>query len=135
MFGHIGYRVRDLPTARRFDEAAAAALGLQVIDNSETSFLVIRSTEALLPFVWIGTEQPAFWSARHQVSASPIHVAFAARSRAEVDAFHKAVLAAGGNDNGKPNPRGPAAAHCYAAFAPDPDGNNIEAGVREAPAA
>ena len=37
----------------------------------------------------------------------------------------------GGIDNGAPGPRGPAEMKYYAAFALDPDGNNVEAGVRE----
>jgi catechol 2,3-dioxygenase-like lactoylglutathione lyase family enzyme len=48
-----------------------------------------------------------------------------------VDRFYEAALAAGGRDNGGPAPRGPAEMNYYAAFVLDPDGNNIEAGVRE----
>ena len=43
-----------------------------------------------------------------------------------VDAFHKAALANGGQDNGAPGER-PYHPGYYAAFALDPDGNNIEA--------
>lgn len=53
------------------------------------------------------------------------HLAFQARDRATVDAFHKAALAAGGKDNGAPGER-PYHPGYYAAFAIDPDGNNIE---------
>jgi hypothetical protein len=48
-----------------------------------------------------------------------------------VDAFHHAALASGGMDNGAPGPRGPAEMGYYTAFVLDPDGNNVEAGVRE----
>jgi catechol 2,3-dioxygenase-like lactoylglutathione lyase family enzyme len=58
-----------------------------------------------------------------------MHVAFVARSRAAVDAFHRAALAAGGTDNGPPGPRAGAGDY-YGAFVLDPDGNNIEACVR-----
>ena len=61
---------------------------------------------------------------------SPIHVAFVAPSWEAVDAFHKAALEAGGKDNGAPGLRGPKEMGYYAAFALDPDGNNIEAGIR-----
>ena len=57
------------------------------------------------------------------------HTAFAAKSRAEVDAFHAAALAAGATDNGPPGSReaqGYSAGY-YAAFVFDLDGNNIEA--------
>jgi predicted lactoylglutathione lyase len=54
-----------------------------------------------------------------------VHLAFAARSREEVDAFH----AAGYRDNGAPGvrPYGPPNSTTYAAYLLDPDGNNVEA--------
>ena len=65
----------------------------------------------------------------------PVHIAFVARSRAEVDAFHRTGLEAGFADNGPPGVReqysSPEAGRYYAAFLLDPDGNNIEAVVRE----
>jgi catechol 2,3-dioxygenase-like lactoylglutathione lyase family enzyme len=131
MIDHMGVRVRDLAASRRFYDACAAALGLQTIDNTSDSFLLGRSAGEPVPFVWIGTASPAFWTAAHSTSASPIHLAFKARDRAAVDAFHTAGLAAGGTDNGAPGLRGPAEMDYYAAFVLDPDGNNIEAGVRK----
>lgn len=130
MFDHIGFRVRDLRAARRFYEATMAALGLAVIDNSDNSFLIGPNAERPIPFVWVGTDEPAFWTAAHRVSTSPIHLAFSAHDLAAVDAFHRAALAAGGRDNGAPGPRGPEAMHYYGAYALDPDGNNVEAGHR-----
>ena len=53
------------------------------------------------------------------------HLAFQARDRATVEAFHRAALANGGKDNGAPGER-PYHPGYYAAFALDPDGNNIE---------
>ncbi len=132
MFDHIGFRVRDLRAARRFYDAVAGALGLRTIDNSAHSFLLVRSTERTVPFIWIGTDQPAFWNGAHQVSASPIHLALSAKTPQEVDAFHRAALQAGGIDNGFPGPRGPAEMHYYGAYVLDPDGNNVEAGCRGA---
>ena len=54
------------------------------------------------------------------------HLAFQAASRAAVEAFHAAALAGGGTDNGAPGERSYHPGY-YAAFALDPDGNNIEA--------
>ncbi len=54
------------------------------------------------------------------------HLAFQARDRAMVDAFHQAALAHGGKDNGGPGERDYHPGY-YAAFVLDPDGNNIEA--------
>jgi catechol 2,3-dioxygenase-like lactoylglutathione lyase family enzyme len=131
MIDHFGFRVRDLTRARVFYDAILPPLGLQAIDNSQESFLIGRSAAEPLPFIWVGVTQPAFWSSEHETSRSPIHVAFKAVSRRAVEEFHRAALAAGGTDNGAPGPRGPAEMRYYAAFALDPDGNNIEAGVRE----
>ena len=131
MIDHLGFRVRDLRAARRFYEAVTRPLGLAVIDNTATSFLVGQSADEPVPFLWIGTDQPAFWTDRHMTSASPLHLAFQAADRLSVEAFHAAALANGGTDNGPPGPRGPEALNYYAAFALDPDGNNIEAGYRE----
>jgi len=66
-----------------------------------------------------------FWIARSE-TVVPTHVAFEARSSDEVKAFHKAALAAGGKDNGRPGYRDYWPGY-YAAFAYDPDGHNIEA--------
>ena len=63
-----------------------------------------------------------------------LHLAFVAQTRAQVDAFHRAALAAGGRDNGPPGLRPMYHANYYAAFVIDPDGHNIEA-VCHAPSA
>ena len=131
MLDHMGFRVKNLEAARRFYDACAGPLGLATIDNSEQSFLIGRSAKKPLPFIWVGTALPAFWTAAHTTSAAPIHVAFAAKDRAAVDRFYAAALDAGGMDNGAPGRRGPEEMNYYAAFVLDPDGNNIEAGVRE----
>ncbi len=65
----------------------------------------------------------------------PIHIAFVASSRAQVDAFHSAGIEGGYADNGPPGVReqysSDDAGRYYAAFLLDPDGNNVEAVVRE----
>ena len=59
------------------------------------------------------------------------HLAFAADSRAVVDAFYEAAIAAGGTDNGKPGLREIYHPTYYGAFVLDPDGYNIEAVCHE----
>jgi catechol 2,3-dioxygenase-like lactoylglutathione lyase family enzyme len=66
-----------------------------------------------------------FWISKEK-TVVPMHVAFQAKSREQVEAFHKAALAAGGKDNGGPGYRDYSPGY-YAAFVLDPDGNNIEA--------
>ena len=55
------------------------------------------------------------------------HLAWKAQTRAQVDAFYAAAIAAGGKDNGAPGLRPEYHAHYYGAFVIDPEGNNIEA--------
>ena len=71
--------------------------------------------------------KPQLWLSQGEPPVSPLHIAFAARNRAEVDAFHAAALAAGGKDNGAPGLRPHYHPNYYGAFAIDPDGHNIEA--------
>ena len=66
-----------------------------------------------------------FWISAEKKLA-PTHLAFEARNRKQVEAFHKAALAAGAKDNGPPGYRDYSPGY-FAAFAIDPDGHNIEA--------
>ncbi len=63
----------------------------------------------------------------------PLHIAFRVSSRAAVDAFHVAALAAGGEDNGEPGLRRQYHPNYYSAYVLDPDGHNIEAVCHDAP--
>ncbi len=76
MIDHFGFRVRDLERARLFYDAILPPLGLQAVDNTAESFLIGRSAEEPLPFIWVGVAQPAFWTVEHEISRSPIHVGF-----------------------------------------------------------
>ena len=67
--------------------------------------------------IWLSTGTP---------NQPPLHVAFRAANRQQVDAFHAAALAAGGRDNGAPGLRPHYHPDYYGAFVLDPDGNNIE---------
>lgn len=58
---------------------------------------------------------------------SNLHFCFTAPTRASVDAFHAAALAAGGSDNGAPGLREAYGPGYYAAFVVDPDGYRLEA--------
>jgi catechol 2,3-dioxygenase-like lactoylglutathione lyase family enzyme len=71
--------------------------------------------------------KPSFWIGDGEPLTGHIHVAFLAPSRAAVDVFYRAALAAGGKDNGPPGLRPHYHANYYAAFVFDLDGNNIEA--------
>jgi catechol 2,3-dioxygenase-like lactoylglutathione lyase family enzyme len=56
-----------------------------------------------------------------------LHVAFAATSRAQVDAWWEALTNAGHSDDGNPGPRPEYGPAYYGAFIRDSDGNSVEA--------
>ncbi|MDH2327362.1 VOC family protein [Cereibacter sp. SYSU M97828] len=130
MLDHTGIVVSDLARARRFYDAIAVPLGLGTTDNGEHAFLLGRSADDPIPYLWIGTLRPSYWAEGSRPGLNQMHIAFAAPSRDAVDAFHKAALGAGGTDHGAPGPRD-AFGNYYGAFVLDPDGNNIEACIRE----
>ncbi|QUN31514.1 VOC family protein [Cupriavidus sp. KK10] len=73
------------------------------------------------------------FSPSHRASYTPpkekpahIHLAFAAETRQQVEAFYRAALEAGGKDNGAPGLRPHYHANYYAAVVIGPDGHNIE---------
>ena len=123
MIDHIGLTVADLDKARAFYLGALQPLGIAVVMEVTEEMTGGHGAHLGLgkdgnPFFWIGTGKAA---------TTGCHVAFAAGSTAEVDAFHAAALAAGGRDNGAPGLRPHYHAGYYGAFVFDPDGNNIEA--------
>jgi catechol 2,3-dioxygenase-like lactoylglutathione lyase family enzyme len=72
-----------------------------------------------------------FWLANGTKATNPqFHVAFVAETRAQVDNFYDAAIAAGGKDNGKPGTRENYPPNYYCAFVLDLDGQNIEAVCR-----
>lgn len=127
MLDHFGFIVRDLTAARRFYEAALKPLGLAVVEEQESAFIIMNPADPGC-FVYIGSGRPTFWTDASKPGVSPAHYGFAAKDKAAVDAFYAAGLAAGGRDNGAPGDRRPG---YYGAYLLDPDGNNIEAGFRQ----
>ena len=118
VFDHVKLGVRDAQESIRFYKTVLAALEIPPIweaeDGAQFANLVVS-----------GRAEPG----------GPIHVAFSARSREEVDAFHRAGIEAGYRDNGPPGVReqysSDEGGRYYAAFLLDPDGNNVEAVRRE----
>ena len=114
---HMNLHVRDLERSRAFYAAAVAALGM-----------IEQEGDDFIGFGHPGHEDLCLVQ-RDEVQ--PIHVALAASSREQVDAFHAAALAAGGRDNGAPGLRPQYHPGYYGAFVLDPDGHNLEAVVHE----
>ncbi len=125
MIDHLSSYAMDYPATRTFYEAALAELGYSV--QSEMAL----DSDAELPGRRICAFGPdgrsVFWVIEVRQAASPRHVAFVADHRQSVDAFHRAGLAAGGQDNGAPGLRPIYHEHYYGSFLTDPDGNNVEA--------
>jgi catechol 2,3-dioxygenase-like lactoylglutathione lyase family enzyme len=128
MLDHIGFGVSDLARSTAFYERALALLGYRIVMR------VTPEESGGHAYVGFGDDRkPYFWIGTGNVLEGRLHVAFAAKDRAAVDAFHRAALAAGGEDNGPPGLRPHYHPNYYGAFVLDPDGHNVEA-VCHAPA-
>lgn len=124
MIDHIGLAVSDIARSKAFYETALAPLGYAVVQeatNDVGNNVVLMGAGGEIDFVIADGERVGQGN----------HVAFRTDSRAKVDAFHAAALAAGGKDNGPPGLRPQYGEGYYAAFVFDPDGMNVEAVFHE----
>jgi catechol 2,3-dioxygenase-like lactoylglutathione lyase family enzyme len=114
VFDHVKLGVRDAEASKTFYRTVLATLDIPPLWESDRGAQYAN-------LVVSGDAEPS----------SPVHIGFVARSRQEVDAFHRAGVDAAFEDNGPPGVRerysSEAAGLYYAAFLLDPDGNNIEA--------
>lgn len=113
MIHHISIYVSDYAKSKAFYQKALQPLG----------YTLMMEFPGVGGF---GEQNPDIWLSQKE-SAQNTHVALAADTRAKVDEFYKAAIAAGGKDNGAPGIRADYSPNYYAAFVIDPDGNNIEA--------
>jgi catechol 2,3-dioxygenase-like lactoylglutathione lyase family enzyme len=115
LIDHLQLVVRDLAASRRFYEAVFKVLEIPIGGNGDNYFwadeLFVSTPES--------DAAQGHLTGRH-------HLAFQAKDRAMVDAFHRAALEHGAKDNGPPGERRYHPGY-YAAFVLDPDGYNIEA--------
>ncbi len=121
---HLGINVSDHARARAFYDQALAPLGITPAMNYGLATGYGRGPK---PDFWISEGKTRTQTDEQVRVITTVHVCFAARSRAEVDAFYEAALAAGGRDNGKPGVRSEYHDNYYGAFVLDPDGHNVEA--------
>jgi catechol 2,3-dioxygenase-like lactoylglutathione lyase family enzyme len=115
---HLVIGVSDLETSRRFYAQALEPLGFREIGSSDEG----QSGVSFGP-----GDLDDFSISEKYEPGGQIHIAFAADTKEQVDAFHTAALAAGGTDNGAPGPRPEYSQGYYGAFVLDPDGHNVEA--------
>jgi catechol 2,3-dioxygenase-like lactoylglutathione lyase family enzyme len=121
---HMSVNVRDFDKSKNFYMKALAPLGITLAMEYKHFAGFGRGGK---PEFWTSAGPTDFQKEEHLRFITPGHVCFAAQSRAEVDAFYRAALEAGGRDNGAPGIRAHYHANYYGAFVIDPDGHNIEA--------
>lgn len=115
MFDHIGFGVTDYERSKAFFLQALQPLGVTVAMEGPYGVGLGRGGK------------PSLWMYQSDEKPAPLHLAFTADDRQQVDAFYRAALAAGGKDNGAPGLRPHYHANYYGAFVIGPDGHNVEA--------
>jgi catechol 2,3-dioxygenase-like lactoylglutathione lyase family enzyme len=119
MIDHVSLAVSNLERAVPFYERIFAPLGMVR--------LVTRPA-----MVGFGKTYPEVWI-NLRAGLTPLtpdngaHLCLRAKTTREVDAFHAAAMAAGGNSESAPSLRPHDRVRYYAAFIADADGNRIEA--------
>jgi catechol 2,3-dioxygenase-like lactoylglutathione lyase family enzyme len=112
----------DLARAKRFYDPLMATLNVICAANNEIEVGYGTSEKPDQCFIYIVKpylNYAASWG-------NGTMIAFNASSRAQVDAFYKAALANGGQDDGAPGLR-PFGENFYACYVRDPDGNKLSA--------
>lgn len=118
MFDHVKFGASDYAASKAFFLKALEPLGVVAGAEGTPAYGIelYRPDSKVSLCICETREKPAH-----------LHLAFAAKTRAQVDAFHRAALEAGAKDNGAPGVRPRYHANYYAAFVIGPDGHNIEA--------
>lgn len=121
MLLYVTLGTNDIDRAQTFYDAVLPVLGYrrQRSSQEEIGYAADGDSRCRL---WIVTP----FNRRRATGGNGSMVALVAESHADVDRFHAAALAAGGNDEGKPGLRS-YHAHLYAAYIRDPDGNKLAA--------
>lgn len=121
MLDHIGFPVSDYQRARAFYDAIMPAIG------GGRMMEVTAEMTGGAAHAGYGVDKPDFWISSGGPVTGVLHIAFQAKDRAAVRAFHEAAMAAGARDNGAPGLRPHYHENYYGAFVLGPDGHNIEA--------
>lgn len=119
ILSHVSIGVRDFEKARAFYDAVLGALGVgRVMEHPGA--------------VAYGRAYPEFWvqtpiDGAPSTTGNGTHFSFNAQSKAEVQAFYDAAVAAGGRSDGAPGPRADYGPPYFGCFVRDLDGHKIEA--------
>lgn len=114
MFDHILFGVSDYAASKAFFLKVLEPIGMVVVAEGPLGIELSADGKSSL-CICPTDEKPAH-----------LHLAFTAKDRRQVEAFHRAALEAGGKDNGAPGLRPNYSGKYYAAFVIGPDGHNIE---------
>ena len=117
MFDHVKFGVTDYAASKAFYIEALTPLGISIVSEGAPSYGIEMSN---------GQSEASLCLYQTEDKPVPLHIAFAAATREQVDDFYRAALEAGGKDNGAPGVRPHYHANYYAAFVIGPDGHNIE---------
>ncbi|MGN6649305.1 VOC family protein [Trinickia sp.] len=120
MFDHVVFGVSDYAASKAFYLKALEPIGIEVAQ--EGPWGIELSSDGKTSLCLFQTEE----------KPARLHLAFRADTRQQVDAFYRAALEAGGQDNGAPGLRPRYHANYYAAFVIGPDGHNVELVCHEA---
>lgn len=116
MIDHLSVQCADVATSAAFYDAVLAPLGgTRLMDFGQA--------------VGYGVDRPEFWIGQRQTGEGfrEAHIAFTAATRAVVEAFREAAVAAGAEVLHEPRIWPEYHPHYFGAFVRDPDGNNVEA--------
>jgi catechol 2,3-dioxygenase-like lactoylglutathione lyase family enzyme len=123
MLDHLSLGTADLARSSAFYDATLEPLGIvRVWSHPDAVGYGLPGGQDALAI----KQRPGF-----AAPGAGFHLAFTARTPAEVDAFFRAALAHGGRDDGAPGLRPRYGPGYYAAFVVDPDGHRLEAVCHE----
>lgn len=132
MISYVTLGSSDLERSARFYDAVLAPLGYSRLATSETELgYGTPPREGQRRKCWLWVVKP--FNGQAASAGNGVDLAFAAPSRAAIDAFHAAALAQGGSDEGGPGLRPHYSPTFYTAYVRDPDGNKINAVFDRAP--
>ena len=119
MMSHVSIGTNRFGEAVAFYDVVLASLGVKRLMEHPGA-------------VAYGKAYPEFWvqtpiDGRPASVGNGTHIGFLATSRAQVDAFYQAAVAAGASGDGAPGPRPHYGAPYYGCFVRDLDGHKVEA--------
>jgi len=120
MFSHVTVGSNDFARSLKFYDAVMQTLGHSQMFSMEGAAAYGEPTG---PKTWVLFP----FDKAKAVPGNGMHVAYAAQTRAEVDAFFKAALENGGTSEGEPGLRDYYHPNYYGAYVRDPDGNKLQA--------